>query len=128
MTGAVIAAGLGCRRGVDVAAVLAILRRAHGLAGRAPTLLAIPEFKREEAGLAAAAAALALPLRCIADADLAAAQAETHGRSERVRRATGFAAIAEAAALAALAPGARPILHRISGEGVTCALAEGLPR
>lgn len=126
--GAVIVAGIGCRRGVDGAAVLALVRRAEEVSGARPALLASADFKRGEAGLAAAAAALALPLCFIAADALAAAQAATRTRSDAARRATGFAAIAEAAALAALAPGARLILARISGAGVTCAFAEGMPR
>ncbi len=128
MTGPVIAAGLGCRRGVGLAAVLALLRRAEAMAGARPALLAIPDFKRDETAFAAAALALSLPLCIIAADALAAAQGATRSRSEVARRATGFAAIAEAAALAALAPGATLILARIAGEGVTCALAEGMAR
>ncbi len=122
----VIAAGLGCRRGVDLAAVLALLQRAATTAR--PALLAAPAFKCHEPALAAAAAALGLPLRFIDAEALAAVQVWAQSRSAAALRATGFAAIAEAAALAALAPGARLILPRITGGGVTCALAEGMPR
>ncbi len=128
VTDAVVVAGLGCRRGVALAAVLAILRDAEAASGARPTRLAIPDFKREEVAFAAAAAALGLPLCLIGENALAGAQEETQTQSDAARRATGFAAIAEAAALAALAPGARLILPRITGEGVTCALAEGVPR
>ncbi len=123
----VIAAGLGCRRGVALAAVLALLQRASVCCAE-PALLAVPDFKRDEPALAAAAAALGLPLRFIDAETLASVQLWAQSRSAAALRATGFAAIAEAAALAALSPGARLILPRITGGGVTCALAEGMPR
>ena len=119
MTGLV--AGIGCRRGAAPEAILAAVALALRQAGREDvTLLATIAAKRDEPGIAAAAAALAVPLEIVEDA---AAQ-PTLTESAASRAATGLGSVAEAAALAAAGPGARLLAPRIATGGATCALAE----
>ncbi len=114
-----IVAGIGCRRGCAAEAIVALVRRAEALAEPAEALAA-PAFKRDEPGLHEAAARLGLPLVFVDDAVLAAAQGQCVTRSAAAERATGFASVAEAAALGA---GGKLLLPRLTGAGVTCALA-----
>ena len=123
MTGWAIVAGVGCRRGCGAAAIVAIVRRAEGEVGRLVTALAAPEFKRGEAGLRDAAGIVGVPLLFVTNADLSAAQPGCVTRSGFVRRATGHASVAEAAALAA--GGGRLLLARIDNGSATCAVAGG---
>jgi cobalt-precorrin 5A hydrolase len=94
-----------------------------GFATQALCLIAAPELKRGEQGIAAAAAALGVPLVLIPKADLAAAGARAETRSERVLALTGIPSVAEAAALAGGGPTARLILPRIAVGSATCAQA-----
>src|SRR5262249_44152811 len=98
---AMIVAGVGCRKGAsadDIGAVIADALARAGVAPRALDLIAAPELKRGEPGLAAAAAALGVPLVLIAKADLEAAGARAETRSERVLALMGLPCVAEAAA------------------------------
>jgi len=117
---AVIYAGIGCRVGCSAQDVLAVV----GSCGRRPTALAIPEFKCNEPGVRAAAAALGLGVVVIASADLAAVQSRCVTSSRAARAAVGLGSVAEAAALAAAGPGGRLVQPRIAHGGATCALAE----
>jgi cobalt-precorrin 5A hydrolase len=112
----VVIAGLGCRRGCTAAELVALIEAT----GEAPALLAAPHFKRGEAGLHGAAAALGVALTFVDDAALAAAQAGCLTRSAAAERATGHASIAEAAAIAA---GGRLLGPRIASANATCAVA-----
>jgi cobalt-precorrin 5A hydrolase len=121
-----IVAGVGCRKGAsadDVGAVIGAALARAGFGTQALDLIATPEFKRGEQGVATAAAALGVPLVLIAQADLEAAGARAETRSERVLALTGISSVAEAAALAGGGPTARLILPRIAVGSVTCALA-----
>ena len=118
-----IAAGLGCRRGVPEAAVLALLRACMEEAGADPDLLAVPDFKRDEPGLHAAARQLGLTLLRVPNDELRAQQPRCVTRSLRVADAVGLPSVAEACALAALGPHARLLLPRRAVDGVTCAFA-----
>ena len=121
-----IVAGVGCRKGAsadDIGAVIGAALARAGFATRAPDLIAAPERKRGEQGVAAAAAALGVPLVLIAEADLKAAGARAETRSERVLALMGISSVAEAAALAGGGPTARLILPRIAVGSATCALA-----
>jgi cobalt-precorrin 5A hydrolase len=118
-----VAAGVGCRRDCSAAAIARLVREAGRRAGRMPTVLAAPDFKRDEAGVRDAAARLGLTLVLIPDAALRAAQSRCVTGSTAALRATGLASVAEAAALAAAGPGAALLLARIAAEGATCALA-----
>jgi len=116
---AVIVAGIGCRRGCPAEAIVALVRRAAALAEPAEAL-ATPAFKRHEPGLHEAAAQLRIPLLFVDDAALEAAQPHCVTRSAAAERATGFASVAEAAAIGT---GGILLLPRLTGAGVTCALA-----
>jgi cobalt-precorrin 5A hydrolase len=121
-----IVAGVGCRKGAsadDIGAVIGAALARAGFATQALDLIAAPELKRGEQGVAAAAAALGVPLVLIAEADLRAAGARAETRSERVLALTGISSVAEAAALAGGGPTARLIVPRIAVGSATCALA-----
>jgi cobalamin biosynthesis protein CbiG len=116
---AMIVAGIGCRRGCPAEAIVALVREAESLAERVGALAA-PAFKRDEPGLHQAAERLGLPLLFVEDAAMAAAQSRCVTSSNAAEHATGFASVAEAAALGA---GGVLLLPRLTGAGVTCALA-----
>jgi cobalt-precorrin 5A hydrolase len=123
---AMIVAGIGCRKGASAAAISAVIADALARAGLDTLdLVAAPESKGGEHGVAAAAAVLGVPLVLVAKADLEAAGARTQTRSERVLALVGVPSVAEAAALAAGGPAARLILPRITVGVATCALAVG---
>ena len=113
-------AGLGCRRGVSVAAVLAAVEAARG--GRRLDALATVQAKRGEPALAEAARRLGLPLLVGAVAD---GDPRLISRSAASRAATGSGSASEAAALAAAGPAARLVGPRLALGPVTCAIAVG---
>ena len=123
-----IVVGIGCRRGSPAerigAAVGAALAQA-GLPADRIDALAAPEFKADEAGIAAAAARLGLPLRLVARPGLDAVQKLCATPSTAAERATGLGAVAEAAALAACGRNPELVQTRIALGGVTCAVARG---
>ena len=121
-----IVAGIGCRKGAsahDIGAVIADALARAGFAADALGLIAAPEFKSGEHGVAAAAAALGVPLVLIAKADLETASARAQTHSRRVLALTGVSSVAEAAALAAGGRAARLVLPRVVVGPATCALA-----
>lgn len=117
---AVTVAGLGSRRGVSAAEVIAAVEAARVASG-APRLdaLATLPAKAMEPGFAAAARCLGLPL-VIAEP---AAGARLATRSAASQAATGTASASEAAALGAAGPRARLLGPRIVTGRVTCAIA-----
>ena len=119
-----IAAGIGCKRGCAPDAIVKLVRYVEARIGRPVDRLAAPDFKRDEPGLCGAAAALGVRLELLSDAALAAEQERCPSHSASAKRATGFASIAEAAALACVGPAGRLIVPRTIGAGATCALAE----
>ncbi len=122
-----IAIGIGCRKGATRDSIAAIVTRARSLAALADqtAILFSHDRKQGEAGLAAAAAALGLPLRFLTQDALQAVEPLVATRSDHSKDATGIASISEAAALAGAGQGARLIVPRIVGDGVTCAIARG---
>ncbi len=123
-----IAVGIGCRRDSPAERIAAAIGEAlarAGLAAARVDALAAPDFKAREAGIAAAAANLGLPLRLVERSRLEAVQALCATSSAAAERATGLGAVAEAAALAAC--GRNPVLvqARIARDDVTCAVARG---
>jgi hypothetical protein len=71
-----IVAGIGCRKGasaVDIGAAIDNALTRAGLAAQALDLIAAPEFKGREHGIAAAAVARGVPLVLVAQAELEAA-------------------------------------------------------
>ena len=121
-----IAAGIGCRRGIGEGEVLAAVAAALRAAGReaADRLATIPR-RAEEPGLHAAARALGRPLDVPGEEALAAAAPSCLTRSAHALAITGLPSVAECAALAAAGPGARLLGPRVILGGVTCAIAEG---
>lgn len=115
-------AGIGCRRGVSAAEVLAAIEAAGGPA-RLRGLAALPR-KAGEAGLRAAAEALGLPLILPEEAALAAAAPRALTRSAACLSATGLPSAAEVAALAVAGPGARLRGPRLVHGRVTIAVSE----
>lgn len=123
-----IVVGIGCRRDSPVARIGAAIGEALERVGMTPgriDALAAPAFKAEEAAIAEAAAAFDVPLHWIGRAHLDAVQPLCATRSPKAAKATGLAAVSEAAALAAAGRNARLLLPRIARDGVTCAVARG---
>jgi cobalt-precorrin 5A hydrolase len=121
--------GLGCRRGIGVAAVKEALEQALTLAGRSPTavrLLATIDLRSGEAGLVQVAREMGLPLVSFSKGEIAGVF-DIKGRelsySQFVQERIGVGGVCEPVALLA-APTARLILRKISFNGVTVAIAE----
>ncbi len=117
---AVRVAGIGCRRGVTVAEVLAALDAACGARGVSVDALAVLPGKRGVAALGEAAARRGLPLR-IAEGAVAPERLAT--RSAASLAVTGTGSASEAAALAVAGPAARLLGPRLVLGRVTCAIA-----
>ncbi|MBP7241027.1 MAG: cobalamin biosynthesis protein [Amaricoccus sp.] len=111
-------AGIGCRRGVDAAEVIAAVAAARA-AHAAIALDTLATLKRDEPALAEAALRLGLPLLVVAPVD----DARLLTRSDASRAATGAGSASEAAALAAAGAGARLLGPRLAVGRVTCAIA-----
>jgi cobalt-precorrin 5A hydrolase len=123
---AMIVAGIGCRKDAsadDIRAVIADALARAGFRMEALNVIAVPEMKGGEHGIAAAAAALGVPLVLVPRAELEAAEPRVQTRSERVLALMGVSSVAEAAALAAAGPSASLIVPRIALGAATCALA-----
>lgn len=122
-----VIAGIGCRRGTRADDIVALVRRALIAAEAGDTALAAlatPRFKAGETGIADAAAILGVRLALVDEAALRAVQPRCATRSPHAEEATGVASVAEGAALAAAGENAVLLLPRITGDGVTCALAQ----
>ena len=113
-----IVAGIGCRRGTEPGEIIALI---HQCLAEAATpinrlvALATHTVKADDPAIATAAAALGVPLRLLADAELAPLVPTP---SAVVRRHTGLPSIAEACALAA----GSLLLPKRQTSRVTCAL------
>lgn len=112
-------AGIGCRRGVGAAEVIAAVEAARAVHAGAFDALAVVEAKAAEPALAEAARRLGLPLLVVAPAE----ETRLLSRSEASRAATGTGSASEAAALAAAGPAARLLGPRLVVGRVTCAIA-----
>ncbi|MBX3568528.1 MAG: cobalamin biosynthesis protein [Rhizobiaceae bacterium] len=127
-----IVAGLGSRKGVTEAEVLAALHA--GLARYDVALadieaLAVSEDKTGEPAIHAAARSVGLVVVVIGRASLQRQSARTLTTSRASLEATGASSASEAAALAAIGERARLLGPRVATGPVTCALAtdEALP-
>lgn len=118
-----IVAGVGCRRDCPADDIVAVVRDAILRAGCEPSVLAAPDFRGEEPGVQRAATRLGLKLALVDREALAAVQSRCVTHSTRAAQATGFASVAEAAALSAAGVGSVLVLPRIAGTRATCALA-----
>ncbi|MEW6255803.1 MAG: cobalamin biosynthesis protein [Pseudomonadota bacterium] len=126
-----IVAGVGSKRGVTREDVCAAIDAALARADLTRALLgaiATPAIKGGEAGIAAAAAALGLPLILVPQSRLEAVAGQVQTHSERVVALLRVPSAAETAALAAAGASPRLLGPRLALGSVTCALAEaGLP-
>lgn len=120
-----IAVGLGFRKDCAGKAIVAIVRRALAAAqcDEAPAVLFTHADKSNEAGLAAAAQELRMPLVFLEAAALREAAGRAATRSEHVMRLFGLPSIAETAALAGAGPTSILLVPRMSEAGASCAIA-----
>jgi cobalt-precorrin 5A hydrolase len=124
---AMMVAGIGCRRNASADAIIAAIEAAldrNGLSKTALDVIATSIRKGDEPGIAAAAAALGLPLVLVEQSDLEAVVDRTMTQSERVAAMMGVPSVAEAAALAAAGTTARLVAPRVKLGPATCALAD----
>ncbi len=121
--------GVGCRRGMEPERIVAAIRDSLRAAGAAPEqvrFLATADVKAGEAGLAAAAKELGLPLRIISSTEIRACLRE-FSPSPLAAKKINLPAVAEPAALLA-GRRTRLRLSRRTYNGVTVAIAEeGFP-
>ncbi|PLP60447.1 cobalamin biosynthesis protein CbiG [Mesorhizobium loti] len=120
-----IVAGIGCRRGVDAADVVAAVDaalRSHDLDRAALSALATTTFKQDEAAIFAAARQLGLEVIVVEGADGENAQ-DTLTRSDISLAVAGSSSVSESAALAAAGKDARLLGPRLITGAVTCAIA-----
>ncbi|OKI08224.1 cobyrinic acid a,c-diamide synthase [Streptomyces sp. CB02923] len=132
MSAAPVVVGVGARRGVPAAEVLALVLDSLAAAGLAPdavTALATVDAKAAEPGLTGAAERLGVPLLVYPAAVLAAVPVPHP--SAAALAATGTPSVAEAAALAGAGggPGAARLVAgkrtSVPGARATCAVARG---
>lgn len=116
-------AGIGFRAQATTAELTEALELAQSQAGRADALATVPAKARAPA-IRALAAQTGLPLIAVPVAGIA-----TPTQSPRIMALHGTGSLAEAAALAALRPGARIIAPRVTSQGgrATAAIATGEP-
>ena len=121
-----IAIGVGCRRGVPKEAITKLIAEALARVSLAPqaTALFTYEGKKSEAGLVGAAEELRMSLHFLSLEALQAMADRVTTRSLAVEKALGLPSVAEASALAGCGRGAHLLLPRITGDGVTCAIAK----
>ncbi len=121
----VVAVGLGCRVGVDGAAIAALVRRALAefSAPEGDLRLFTLAAKADEPGLVEAAGLLAAPLTSLPLEALQAEAGRVLTRSEAAMARFGVPAVAEAAALAGAGEGGRLLGPRLAEGGATCAVA-----
>ncbi|AZF05252.1 cobalamin biosynthesis protein [Pseudomonas sp. R5-89-07] len=126
----ILVVGLGCRRGCDVQALLALFDSAlaeGGLERERVDALASIDLKQAEPGLLALAQLLNLPLQCLSAQQLAVYEDRLSHKSALAFAHTGCQGVAESAALAlaehlAHAP-ARLLITRKQSAQATFALA-----
>jgi cobalt-precorrin 5A hydrolase len=122
---AMIIAGIGTRKGVDAAEVVALIERALAEARIDASLLtaiATAAGKADEPGIVAAAAQLGLRLLPMSTEAMQAGEGGITDSSCSARL-FGVSSVSEASALAAAGEGGELILPRIKSARATCALA-----
>ena len=121
-----IVAGIGSRKGVTAADVLAAIDAAlaaHGLTRAQIDRLATAPLKRDEPALGVASVAIGRELIIVDDGALRAASPRTLTHSELSLAMTGAPSVSEASALAAAGPASRLLGPRLVVGSVTCAIA-----
>jgi cobalt-precorrin 5A hydrolase len=119
-------AGIGCRKGVAAADVLAAIDAVlaeRGLSRTSLDALATVTLKANEPGLRDASEVLGLPLIVPSMNEIDAAAARTITHSATSQAVAGAPCASEAAALAATGPNARLLGERRILGNVTCAIA-----
>ncbi|MDB5528816.1 MAG: cobalt-precorrin hydrolase [Devosia sp.] len=114
-----IVVGIGCRRGVAVDEIIALVEDAFATANQSVSLLvAIASLDRKaaEPGLVAAAAYFRIPLRTFTAIELAVSEASV---STKIQTLVGTPSVAEAAALRA----GSLLTPKLKSAHATCALA-----
>jgi cobalt-precorrin 5A hydrolase len=127
---AMIAAGIGCKRGAPASDIEGAIRAALACAqidADALGVIATIEAKSAEAGIRAAAEKFGVTLIVVPELELAAADCRVETHSERVAALVGVGSVAEAAALAAAGPASKLIVPRRIVGAATCALAAAPP-
>jgi cobalamin biosynthesis protein CbiG len=123
-----IAIGFGCRKGASAASIAELLREVlrDAPAHRRAQIFTLAR-KAREGGLRESAAWLGLAIVALDEAEFSARQGEFLLRgataSPKVMEKTGFASVAEAAALMGGGPNAQLIVPRRAKNGATCAVA-----
>ena len=120
-----IVAGIGCRKGVSVDAVINALAHVEQVHGVKVDFIATAPIKADEPALLEAATHLNMALVVVAQADFEQAASRTLTRSETSLRHSGSPSLSEAAALAALGEGSRLIVQRMVMGDITVAIATG---
>ncbi len=121
-----IAIGIGCRRKCRAEDIVTLVRDALATlpgTGDVVTGLFSVADKRGEPGLAAAAAALGLPLVFLDRSMLQLVAGGARTRSRRVEEMFGLPSVAETAALAGAGRGAVLLVPRLACATATCAVA-----
>lgn len=121
-------AGIGCRAGVSVDAVLeavAAATRECNVEQRNIDAIATASSKGGEHGITEAAVRLHLPLILVDAQDMQRAAPGALTTSTRVLALKGVPSVAETAALAAAGTGARLLAPRTATATATCAIARG---
>ncbi|MBM3560711.1 MAG: precorrin-3B C(17)-methyltransferase, partial [Alphaproteobacteria bacterium] len=122
----VLALGIGCERGADPGAAVALAHETLAVAGLAPGAVAVVvslDLKEDEPAVQEVAAALGVPARFFDAARLAAERPRLATPSDIVFRAVGTHGVAEAAALAAAGKDSELVVAKTVGRRVTCAVA-----
>ncbi len=124
MVPGIVVAGIGLRPGAAAEEIVGLVERAVRASGSGLSVLAVPWFRKHEAGPAAAARLLSVALRVVSPEALDAAQPRCRTRSARAQSHVGAASVAEGCALAVSGPEGQLLLARIASAAVTCALAQ----
>ena len=120
-----VAVGIGFRAGASAEAIERGVHEALTRAGGAAAGLHTSAHKAGAANLVKAAARLGLGLHYHDEAALAAVRAKVRSHSQRIAGLFGVGSLAVAAALAGAGAGARLVVPKFSGDGVSCAVAKG---
>jgi cobalt-precorrin 5A hydrolase/precorrin-3B C17-methyltransferase len=123
---AVLCLGIGCERGAEPAALVALARRTladNGLAEAAVAAVVSLDLKADEPALHGVAEAFGVAARFFAAARLEAETPRLANPSELVFREVGCHGVAEAAALAAAGAGGELVVAKTKAARATCAIA-----
>ncbi|WP_338331891.1 cobalamin biosynthesis protein [Acetobacter sp. LMG 32666] len=121
-----IVVGMGWRKAALPEHALELVARSlHGLRGRTPNYIAVPDIKNMDDLPHVVARRWGAEVLWVSHAQLQQVQEVCPTASRTVMRHVGVASVAEACALAGAGAGARLCLPRQVFCGVTCAVAEG---